>query len=192
MWRHPAAHITYTLSRKTEIATPAASFPAAMTTWAAGNGTTARRFSQQGLPETSRLISTIGTFQKRPAEVATVYKEMKRPQQLVMDVHWGHWLIHDDDWWWEVWFVSVGPSCSWRCLVEVFFSQREWTATADTCLYFQLEIGSSELIYSFRGLCGWATRSQNWRGQLPWWRCLLPVKSGGRRSWHHSKANLTT
>jgi hypothetical protein len=27
-----------------------------------------------------------GTFQKRPVEVATVYKEMKRPQQLVVDM----------------------------------------------------------------------------------------------------------
>jgi hypothetical protein len=80
--RHPAAHITYTLSRKTEIATPAVSFPAAMTTWAAGNGRTVSTF----LARTSRNISTIGTFQKRLAEVATVYKEMKRPQQLVVDM----------------------------------------------------------------------------------------------------------
>jgi hypothetical protein len=54
-----------------------------MTTWAAGNGRTVSTFLAT---RTSRNISTIGTFQKRPAEVATVYKEMKRPQQLVVDM----------------------------------------------------------------------------------------------------------
>jgi hypothetical protein len=54
-----------------------------MTTWAAGNGSTVSTFLAT---RTSRNISTIGTFQKRPTEVATVYKEMKKPQQLVVDM----------------------------------------------------------------------------------------------------------
>jgi hypothetical protein len=54
-----------------------------MTTWAASNGRTVSTFLAT---RTSRNISTIGTFQKRPAEVAAVYKEKKRPQQLVVEM----------------------------------------------------------------------------------------------------------
>jgi hypothetical protein len=55
LWWHPAAHITYTLSCKTEIASPAVSFLAAMTTWADGNGRTVSTFLAT---RTSRNIST--------------------------------------------------------------------------------------------------------------------------------------
>jgi hypothetical protein len=63
MWRHPAAHITYTLSRKTEIATPAVSFPIAMTKLAAGNGRTVSTFLTT---RTSRNISTDLDYRKVP------------------------------------------------------------------------------------------------------------------------------